>query len=434
ESFSALSGSQWFSVMDLKSGYYQIEMEESDKPKTAFVCPLGFWEWNRLPQGITNAPSTFQRSMEKCIGDIHLREVLVFLDDLIVFSKSLEELEARLINVLNRLREIGLKLSPEKCWFFQTSVRYLGHIVSRNRVKTDPEKVKALKTWPRPQTLKELKSFLGFSGYYRRFVQDYAKIVKPLTNLTAGYAPTQKVTKIAKPDAKYYNPKEPFREIWTPACQKAFEEIIEKLTSSPVLGFANSKLPYVLHTDASTTGLGAALYQEQDGQSRVTAYATTAAPPDPGPPVWLKTLLDHQAQQHQQLVTPILQHVAAEQKSTTRAGPSNLGQYPGAVPPQSSSQVTQGQPSARTDGPFATELEVIRQRSHNTGPFNILSLHDPAVRRREEQVPQRPASAHMGSHDPYGTSSDNGNRQDMVRHLPNEACKIKLATYDGQED
>lgn len=274
ESFSALHGSQWFTVMDLKSGYYQIGMEESDKSKTAFVCPLGFWEWNRMPQGITNAPSTFQRLMEKCMGDINLQEVLVFLDDLIVFSKTLEEHEVRLTNVLNRLRENGLKLSPEKCRFFQTSVRYLGHIVSRSGVETDPQKTEALKTWPRPQILKELKSFLGFSGYYRRFVQDYSKIVKPLTNLTAGYPPNRKVTKATKRDIKYYSPKEPFGERWTPDCQKAFEEIIEKLTSSPVLGFANPKLPYILHTDASTTGLGAALYQEQDGQSRVIAYAS----------------------------------------------------------------------------------------------------------------------------------------------------------------
>lgn len=103
ESFSVLSGAQWFSVMDLKSGYYQIEMNESDKHKTAFVCSLGFWEWNRMPQGITNAPSTFQRLMEKCMGDINLREVLIFLDDIIVFSKTLEEHEMRLANVLNRL-------------------------------------------------------------------------------------------------------------------------------------------------------------------------------------------------------------------------------------------------------------------------------------------------------------------------------------------
>lgn len=274
ESFSALSGSQWFSVMDLKSGYYQIEMTESDKAKTAFVCPLGFWEWNRMPQGITNAPSTFQRLMEKCMGDINLREVLVFLDDIIVFSKTLEEHEARLTKVLSRLRENGLKLSPEKCRFFQTSVRYLGHIVSRSGVETDPQKTEALKTWPRPQTLKDLRSFLGFSGYYRRFVEGYSKIVKPLTNLTAGYPPARKGAKISTLAAKYYNPKEPYGERWTQACQDAFEQIIEKLTSAPVLGFADPKLPYIVHTDASTTGLGAALYQEQDGQTRVIAYAS----------------------------------------------------------------------------------------------------------------------------------------------------------------
>lgn len=189
EAFSALSGSKWFSVMDLKSGYYQIEMEERDKPKTAFVCPLGFYEFNRMPQGITNAPSTFQRLMEKCMGNLHLREVLVFLDNIIVFSSSLEEHESRLTHVLQQLRENGLKLSPSKCRFFQTSVKYLGHIVSSKGVKTDPEKVAALHTWPKPQTLKDLKSFLGFAGYYRRFVQNYSKIVKPLNDLTGGYPP-----------------------------------------------------------------------------------------------------------------------------------------------------------------------------------------------------------------------------------------------------
>lgn len=274
ETFSALTGSKWFSVMDLKSGYYQIELEECDKPKTAFVCPLGFWEFNRMPQGITNAPSTFQRLMEKCMGNMNLKEVLVFLDDLIVFSETLEEHENRLLRVLHRLKEYGLKLSPEKCKFFQTSVRYLGHIVTQNGVETDPEKVCALKTWPRPNNLKELRSFLGFSGYYRRFVKDYSKIVKPLNELTSGYPPIRKGSKRIKPGCKYFNPKEPFADRWTPACQQAFDSIIEKLTSSPVLGFADPRLPYILHTDASTSGLGAALYQEQEGQMRVIAFAS----------------------------------------------------------------------------------------------------------------------------------------------------------------
>ncbi|KAJ8381316.1 hypothetical protein SKAU_G00020940 [Synaphobranchus kaupii] len=182
--------------MDLKSGYYQIEMEECDKSKTAFVCPLGFSEFNRMPQGITNAASTFQRLMEKCMGDINLKEVLVFLDDPIVFSSTLEEHKARLLHVLQRLRENGLKLSPEKCRFFQISVCCLEHVVSRDGVETDPDKASALKTWPRPQTLKELKSFLGFASYYCRFVRDYSKIVKPLNNLTLGYPPQRKGQKM----------------------------------------------------------------------------------------------------------------------------------------------------------------------------------------------------------------------------------------------
>ncbi|KAL6459344.1 hypothetical protein MHYP_G00328160 [Metynnis hypsauchen] len=279
EAFSALAGSKWFSVMDLKSGYYQIEMEECDKPKTAFVCPLGFYEFNRMPQGVTNAPSTFQRLMERCMDSLNLKEVLVFLDDIIVFSSTLEEHETRILHVLQQLREYGLKLSPTKCHFFQSSVRYLGHIVSSKGVETDPEKVSALRSWPRPQTLSQLKSFLGFAGYYHRFVKDYSKIVKPLNDLTKGYPPYRKGRKATSCPVGYFNPKTPFSDRWTPACQEAFEAIIIKLISSPVLGFANPKLPYVLHTDASTSGLGAALYQEQEGEMRVIAYASRGLSP-----------------------------------------------------------------------------------------------------------------------------------------------------------
>lgn len=167
-----------------------------------------------MPQGVTNAPSTFQRLMEKCMGDMHLKEVLVFLDDLIIFSMTLEEHEERLMKVLSRLKEFGLKLSPEKCVFFQTSVRYLGHVVSRNGVQTDPEKTAALKTWPVPESLRELRSFLWFAGYYRRFVKGYSNIVKPLHELTSGYPPSQRRAKVTK-RSEYRDPKEPFGERWT---------------------------------------------------------------------------------------------------------------------------------------------------------------------------------------------------------------------------
>uniref|UniRef100_A0A3B3I4L9 Gypsy retrotransposon integrase-like protein 1 n=1 Tax=Oryzias latipes TaxID=8090 RepID=A0A3B3I4L9_ORYLA len=274
ESFSALTGSKWFTVLDLKSGYYQIEMDEKDRAKTAFVTPLGFWEWNRMPQGVTNAPSTFQRLMEKCMGDLNLREVLVFLDDIIVFSATLEEHEERLLKVLKRLKEFGLKLSPDKCRFFQSSVRYLGHVVSERGVETDPEKVSTLKSWPVPRNLKELRSFLGFAGYYRRFIKSYATIVGPLNHLTRGYEPSRRTDKSKKTASKYTDSKQPFGDRWTPACQTSFETVIDKLTSAPVLAFANPKLPYILHTDASLSGLGAVLYQEQEGQLRVIAYAS----------------------------------------------------------------------------------------------------------------------------------------------------------------
>ncbi|RXN05331.1 Retrovirus-related Pol polyprotein from transposon 412 [Labeo rohita] len=273
ETFSALSGAKWFSVMDLKSGYYQVEVADEDKHKTAFVCPLGFFEFNRLPQGVTNAPSTF---MEKCVGDLHLSEVLVFLDDLIVFSKTLEEHETRLMKVLNRLKEFGLKLSPDKCQFFKSSLKYLGHIVDADGVHTDPEKISALKDRPCPSTRRELKCFLGFAGYYRRFVEGYSKITKPLNCLTAGYNSPRKRGKIYKREKPNtpVNPNFPFGEEWTVECESAFRTLIDKLTSAPILAFANPQLPYVLHTDACREGLGAALYQEQEGKLRVIAYAS----------------------------------------------------------------------------------------------------------------------------------------------------------------
>ncbi|KAL1268488.1 hypothetical protein QQF64_033851 [Cirrhinus molitorella] len=274
DTFMALVGSKWFSVLDLKSGFYQIEVKEKDKAKTAFVCPAGFYEFNRMPQGVTNAPSTFQRVMEKCMADINLRDVLVFIDDIIVFSKDLEEHEERLLRVLRRLKEYGLKLAPEKCMFAQTSVRYLGHIVSDKGVQTDPDKVAAVKTWPVPRNLKELRSFLGFIGYYRRFVKDFSKKVKPLNDLTSGYPPTRQGIK-SRSNGCYRNPKDLFNSRWTTACQRAFDQIIEEPTTAPILAFADPKLPYILHTDASTSGLGAALYQEQDGKARVIAYAIT---------------------------------------------------------------------------------------------------------------------------------------------------------------
>ena len=156
--------------------------------------------------------------MERCVGDLHLNEVLVFLDDLIVFSDTLEEHEARLMKVLNRLKDYGLKLSPGKCHFFKTSVKYLGHVVDARGVHTDPDKVSALRDWPCPLNRKELKCFLGFAGYYRRFVDGYSQIAKPLNSLTAGYYPPKKRGKVYKRErtTPLVSSNAPLGEEWTP--------------------------------------------------------------------------------------------------------------------------------------------------------------------------------------------------------------------------
>ncbi|KAL7824273.1 hypothetical protein SRHO_G00342580 [Serrasalmus rhombeus] len=270
ETFALLSGSRWFTVLDLKSGYYQLEVEPADRPKTAFTTPFGTWQFRKLPQGLTNSPATFQRTMERVMAGINLQEVIAFLDDLIIFSSTLEEHKERLMTVLKRLSDVGLKLSPAKCKFFQKSVHYLGHVISEEGIQPDPGKVSAIKNWPKPTSVKELRSFLGFAGYYRRFVRDFSKLAKPLNDLLKGEFSTRHKSS----GHKHKSSSQALGGRWTQDCQNAFEVIVEKLTSAPVLGFADWKLPYVLHTDASTIGLGAALYQVQDGKPRVIAYAS----------------------------------------------------------------------------------------------------------------------------------------------------------------
>ena len=261
----ALSGSKYFSKLDLKAGYWQVGIKESDKYKTAFsVGPLGFYECNRMAFGLTNAPATFQRLIERCMGDIHLKECLIYLDDIIIYSQTFEEHLHRLENVFKQLELHGLKLKGSKCEFFKHHVNYLGHVVSDQGIQTDPEKISALKEWPVPSNIKELRSFWGFAGYYRKFVREYAKLVKPLNDLLIGHSTSKKVRK--KKCATPWS--------WGPAQQQAFNDIIERLTSPPILAYANYSKPFILNIDASGDGLGAVLYQEKDGLEHVVAYAS----------------------------------------------------------------------------------------------------------------------------------------------------------------
>ena len=265
ETIDSLAGSKYFSKLDLRSGYWQVEIKEEDKHKTAFtVGPLGFYECNRMAFGLTNAPASFQRLMERCMGDLNLKECLIYLDDIIIFSKTFDEHIKRLEDCFERLKQHGLKLKGSKCEFLQRETQYLGHIDSESGIKTDPSKISALKSWPVPTNVTELRSFLGFAGYYRRFVEGYAKIAKPLNDLLVGHCTNRKSRRKRSPI--------PFS--WDQQQQQAFDMLISKLTTPPILAYADYKLPFILNIDASGDGLGAVLYQLQEGHERVIAYAS----------------------------------------------------------------------------------------------------------------------------------------------------------------
>ena len=267
-----LAGAKYFSKLDLKCGYWQVELKEDDKAKTAFqVGPLGFYECNRMPFGLCNAPATFQRLMERCMGDINLRDCLIYLDDIIIFSSTFEEHLGHLEAVFKRLQEQNLKLKASKCEFFRNRVLYLGHVVSEEGIHTDPSKTEAVKSWPIPKCTKDVRKFLGFTGYYRRFVKNYAAIARPLNDLLVGHSTNPKNKR------KSAQKETPF--IWGQNQQISFDTIISKLTNPPVLAYADYTKPFTLHIDASSSGLGAVLYQNQDGKERVVAYASRSLKP-----------------------------------------------------------------------------------------------------------------------------------------------------------
>ena len=263
EVFDVLNGATVFSTIDMKSGYYQVEVEESHKERTAFtVGPLGFFEYNKMPFGLSNSPATYQRLMEECLGDYNMKICVIYLDDLIIFANSFEEHQERLQKVLQRLRECNLKLSGEKCFFLQERVKFLGHVVSGQGVETDPDKTDRVKNWPTPTNPDDLRSFVAFAGYYRRFVKDFSKVTKPLTALL----PPTSTKKNRKKVIVLW--------IWKKEQEDAFQLIKSLLTSPPILAYPDFKKSFELHTDASASGLGAVLYQEQEDKKRVIAYAS----------------------------------------------------------------------------------------------------------------------------------------------------------------
>ena len=212
-----------------------------------------------MPFGLTNAPATFQCMMESCLGDHHLKYCIIYLDDIIIFSKTHEEHFSRLCKVFQKLDETGLCLKPSKCEFFKDRLEYLGHVVSSKGIKTNPKNIAAIFNWPQPRNITQIRSFLGFCNYYRKFIKGYAQVAKPLYQLLTGENAKKKTNEVE----------------WSEQYEQAFNKLKEICGDTPFLAYADYSRCFKVHTDASEQGLGAVLYQDQDdGTTRVIAYAS----------------------------------------------------------------------------------------------------------------------------------------------------------------
>ena len=255
EMYAKLKGAKVFSTIDLRSGYHHIALGKSSRAKTAFVTPFGKYEFLMVPFGLAQAPAYFQLLMNKVLKG--LKFTMMYLDDIIIFSQDeLQHLE-HLEIVFSRLWEAGLKMKRSKCDFFKSEIHYLGHLISPEGISPLPNKLDSIKHMPVPNSAKEIKQFLGLTGYYRKFVPRFADISRPLTTLT-------------KKDAKFE---------WTSACQKSFELLKEALCGEPVLKYADTSKPYTLYTDASKYGWAGVLTQPHimtiDGKSTTTDHPVT---------------------------------------------------------------------------------------------------------------------------------------------------------------
>ena len=250
-----LGQSRFFSTLDLASGYWQIHPDS--RKKTAFVTPQGLFEFRVMPFGLTNAPSVFQRLMQKVLAGLNPEDgpdfVVVYIDDILVFSRTLEEHLEHLRMVIERLEEAQLKLKPVKCQFIRKEVDYLGHVLTPEGLKVNSRLVEAVTNFPQPQSVSEVRRFLGLASYYRRFVPQFSKIAHPLRAMTCKGATFT----------------------WTTEAQAAMERLKERLTKAPVLAYPSFGKPFTLETDASINGIGAVLSQEQDDRRlHPIAYAS----------------------------------------------------------------------------------------------------------------------------------------------------------------
>ena len=254
DTLDSLAGARCFSTLDLASGYWQVGLSEEAKEKTAFITSQGLYQFKVLPFGLCNAPSTFERLMDRVLQGLRWQILLVYLDDVIIFSRTIQEHLDRLDVVFSTLAKSGLKLKPRKCHLFKREVLYLGHIVSPLGISTDPSKIEAIKHWPTPQDAGDVRSGLGMFGYYRKFIWDYSKKARPLTRLT----------------------EKSVEFVWGKEEEEAWQLLKDELVKAPILAYPDPEKEFILDTDASGYGIGAVLSQVQEGKERVIAYGSKA--------------------------------------------------------------------------------------------------------------------------------------------------------------
>jgi ribonuclease HI len=246
--FDQLRGASVFSKIDLRSGYHQLRIRPTDIPKTTFITKYGLYEFMVLSFRLTNAPTYFMYLMNSVFMDYLDKFVVVFIDDILVYSQNEQEHEEHLRKVLQRLRDCQLYAKLSKCKFWISKVLFLGHIINRDGLDVDPKKVAVILDWKAPKDVREIKSFIGMAGYYRRFIEGFSKIARPMIDFLA-----------KKVEFK-----------WTPACQESFEMLKQKLATTPVLVLPDVHKPFSVYCDASYTGLGCVLMQE----GKVVAYSS----------------------------------------------------------------------------------------------------------------------------------------------------------------
>ena len=245
-----LRGSKYYITMDLLSGYWQLPMSTRAKERSAFCTKRGLFQFTRMPFGLSGAPGSFCRLMSIALRDLLWKVCLCYLDDIVIYARTPEELLERFRIVLDRLREVGLKVKPSKCELFKKEIKFLGHMVSANGIDPLPEKLETIRNWPTPHCLRDVRAFFGLASYYRRFVRGFATMAEPLTRLTRKQA----------------------RFEWTDEAQQAFDALKLALMEATSLAFPHPNLPCLLDTDASDVAHGAVLAQVIDGVERPIAF------------------------------------------------------------------------------------------------------------------------------------------------------------------